>query len=74
MCKIQSGTNIKAKSLQIFREKYHPNLSLRYSMRPVECNQGLLNLLIYLAGIENDLICQHSSLEKLDRIITHMRL
>lgn len=47
---VKSGTNVKAKSLRIFRDEYKPNLSLRFSLRPVEYNNGLLNLPIYLAG------------------------
>lgn len=47
---VKSGTNVKAKSLKTFRDKYHPGLSLRFSLKPLEYNEGLLNLPIYLAG------------------------
>lgn len=48
---VKSGTNVKAKSLRAFRDSYHPELSLRFSMKPLEYNNGLLNLPIYLAGL-----------------------
>ena len=51
---VKSGTNVKAKSLKVFREKYQPRLSVRYSMLSLEYNQGLLNLPIFLAGLSED--------------------
>lgn len=48
---VKSGTNVKAKSLKIFRDNFNPKLSIRFSMKPVEYNNGLLNLPIYLAGV-----------------------
>lgn len=53
---VKSGNNVKAKSLRIFRGIYNPKLSLRYSLRPPEYNDGLLNLPLYSAGLANDLI------------------
>lgn len=49
---VKSGTNVKAKSLAAFREKYHSKLAVRYSLKPLEYNNGLLNLPIYLAGMD----------------------
>lgn len=48
---VKSGTNAKAKSLKIFRDTYHPELSVRFSLKPFEYNDGLLNLPIYTAGV-----------------------
>ncbi|MBQ9180838.1 ATP-binding protein [Candidatus Saccharibacteria bacterium] len=48
---VKSGTNVKAKSLRTFRDQYHPHLSVRFSILPLEYNDGLLNLPIYLAGL-----------------------
>ena len=48
---VKSGANVKAKSLRTFREAYAPKLALRFSLKPLEYNDGLLNLPIYLAGI-----------------------
>lgn len=47
---VKSGQNVKAKSLRIYRDEYQPQLSVRFSLRPLEYNDGLLNLPIYLAG------------------------
>jgi len=51
---VKSGANVKAKSLRVFREKYQPKLSVRYSMLPLEYNQGLLNLPIFIAGMSEE--------------------
>lgn len=48
---VKSGVNVKAKSLRAFRDNYHPQLSVRFSLRPIEYNNGLLNLPLYLAGL-----------------------
>lgn len=58
---VKSGTNVKAKSLQIFREAYHPKLSVRFSMKPIEYNEGLLNLPVYLAGLTDKYFLEYLS-------------
>lgn len=50
---VKSGTNVKAKSLRVFRDLYSPELAVRFSLRPLKYDDGLLNLPIYLAGIKN---------------------
>lgn len=56
---VKSGTNVKAKSLRTFRDNYDPKLSIRFSMRPLEYNDGLLNLPIYLAGMADKYIKEY---------------
>lgn len=51
---VKSGVNVKAKSLKVFRDNYKTELALRFSMKPVEYNEGLLNLPVWLAGMEGD--------------------
>lgn len=51
---VKSGTNVKAKSLKTFRDTYAPKLSVRFSLKPLEYNNGLLNLPIYLAGLTEE--------------------
>lgn len=57
---VKSGTNVKAKSLKVYREKYQPALSLRFSLKELEHNDGLVNVplyfIVFLAAIlqEND--------------------
>ncbi|MDR3245350.1 MAG: AAA family ATPase [Prevotellaceae bacterium] len=41
---VKSGINVRAKSLKIFREKYSPKLSVRFSLRDTKYNDGLLNI------------------------------
>lgn len=60
---VKSGTNVKAKSLKVFRDAYHPRLSIRFSLRPLEYNNGLLNLPIYLAGLADAYIAKYLSMK-----------
>ena len=56
---VKSGTNVKAKSLKTFRDNYNPRLSVRFSMKPLEYNNGLLNLPIYLAGMGEQYVIRY---------------
>ena len=47
---VKSGTNLNAKSLRIYREKYSPKLSVRFSMQNLRLDGGLLNIPLYLIG------------------------
>jgi predicted AAA+ superfamily ATPase len=53
---VKSGINIKAKSLKIYRGKYTPVLAVRFSLRPLSCDAGLLNIPLYYSFIFNDLL------------------
>ena len=44
---VKSGLNVKAQSLKVYRERYKPELSVRFSLLPLEYNNGLLNIPIY---------------------------
>lgn len=57
---VKSGANVKAKSLKIFRDKYNPKLSMRFSLRPIEYNDGLLNVPVYLAGVAEKFIEEYT--------------
>ena len=59
---VKSGTNVKSKSLKVFRDNYQPKLSIRFSLKPLEYNNGLLNLPIYLAGLADQYIDKYLSL------------
>lgn len=50
---VKSGNNVKAKSLRTFRDNYEPKLSIRFSLKPLKYDDGLLNMPIYLAGIKD---------------------
>ena len=53
---VKSGTNVRAKSLKTFRDMYNTRLAVRFSLKPVEYNNGLLNLPIYLAGLQQEYV------------------
>ena len=57
---VKSETNVKAKSLSIYRKTYSPSLSLRFSTRNIRRDDDLLNLPLYLAdrisGISTDFL------------------
>jgi predicted AAA+ superfamily ATPase len=44
---VKSGTNVKARSLRVYRDKYNPRLSVRFSLKNLEYNDGLLNIPLY---------------------------
>lgn len=58
---VKSGTNVKAKSLKVFRDNYQPKLSIRFSLKPLEYNNGLLNLPIFLAGLADKYVSEYLS-------------
>lgn len=47
---VKSGTNVKAKSFHVYREKYKPEVSVRTSMQNLRLDAGLLNVPLYLVG------------------------
>lgn len=44
---VKSGENVKAKSLQVYREAYRPELAVRFSMKDLRMDKGLLNMPLY---------------------------
>ena len=59
---VKSETNVKAKSLSIYRKTYSPSLSLRFSTRNIRKDEDLLNLPLYLADRISDIHSITSSL------------
>lgn len=45
---VKSTTNLKAKSLKIYREKYKPEISIRTSLTDYKEDEGLYNIPLYL--------------------------
>ena len=45
---VKAETNLKAKSLKTYREKYNPKLSIRMSMADYKAEDGLINLPLYM--------------------------
>jgi predicted AAA+ superfamily ATPase len=51
---VKSGRNLRAKSLQIYRERFRPRLSIRASLSDLRLDGGLLNVpLFVLFNLEN---------------------
>ena len=48
---VKAERNLKAKSLQVFRQKFQPALSVRTSLAEYELQEGLLNLPLYAIGM-----------------------
>lgn len=45
---VKSDENIKSKSLSIYRKTYNPTISIRYSMRNLKFDDGLLNIPLFM--------------------------
>jgi predicted AAA+ superfamily ATPase len=59
---VKSGEQVKGQSLRVFRNKYNPELSLRFSLKSLEYNEGLLNIPLYYSFLLNDLLIKKNSL------------
>ncbi len=57
---VKSGENVRAKSLRLYRDKYHPALALRTSLLDLQYSDGLLNLPLYESFLLPSLIQKYS--------------
>ena len=48
---VKAETNLRAKSLKVYHEMYHPSLSVRTSMADYERQDWLLNLPLYAVAL-----------------------
>ena len=53
---VKAETNLKAKSLKMFKEKYHPNKSIRASLSTFKDKGDLIDLPLYLIQDINQFI------------------
>ena len=53
---VKSGENVKAKSLKIYREKYQPEISIRFSLLKFIHQEWLINIPLYLIFCFKNLI------------------
>ena len=53
---VKAETNLKAKSLKMFKEKYHPNKSIRTSLSTFKDKGDLIDLPLYLIQDINQFI------------------
>ncbi|MDR1725301.1 MAG: AAA family ATPase [Bacteroidales bacterium] len=52
----KSGTNVKAKSLKIFREKYCPKISVRFSLNNTRLDKDILNISLFKSFLYDNLL------------------
>lgn len=45
---VKSGLNVRSRSMQVFRDKYSPKISIRLSLQNLKNDNGLLNIPLYL--------------------------
>lgn len=53
---VKAATNLQAKSLKVYREKFKPEISIRTSLADFEINNGLLNIPLFMAGKIDEII------------------
>jgi len=53
---VKSGTNVKAKSLKQFRDKYLPKMSIRFSLKDTKLDDNLLNISLYYSPFFDSLL------------------
>lgn len=46
---VKSDVNIRSKSLSVYREKFNPEISIRFSLRNLKKEEGLINLPLFMA-------------------------
>lgn len=55
---VKSSESVKSKSLQVYKEKFDPSLSLRFSLKNLEYNGKQLNIPLFLADRTKDFVSQ----------------
>ena len=53
---VKSDENVKSRSLNLYHQKYHPTLRLRYSLKNLQYREGLLNIPHFLSDYTRQLI------------------
>ena len=53
---VKAATNLQAKSLKVYREKFEPEISIRTSLADFEINNGLYNIPLFMAGKIDEII------------------
>jgi predicted AAA+ superfamily ATPase len=44
---VKSGSNVKAQSLKVYRERYKPELAIRFSLKDTKLDNDLLNISLF---------------------------
>jgi len=53
---VKSDENIRSKSLAFYRKEFSPKLSIRYSLRNLKYNDGLVNIPLFMADYTHKMI------------------
>lgn len=53
---VKSNENIRSKSLAFYRKEYHPRLSIRFSLRNLKLDNGLINIPLFMVDYTGKLI------------------
>ncbi|MFA5848895.1 MAG: ATP-binding protein [Bacteroidales bacterium] len=53
---VKSDENVKSRSLSVYRQKYNPEVSVRYSLRNLQLTDGLLNIPLFMADYTKKLL------------------
>ncbi len=53
---VKAATNLQAKSLKVYREKFEPEISIRASLADFEMNSGLYNIPLFMISKIDDII------------------
>jgi predicted AAA+ superfamily ATPase len=53
---VKSDENIKSRSLQLYHQKFNPKLRIRYSLKNLSYQDGLLNIPLFLSDYTMDLV------------------
>lgn len=48
-CEVKAAENVQSKSLALYREKFNPSLSLRFSLKNIQYRDGQLNIPLFMA-------------------------
>ncbi len=53
---VKSDENVRSKSLTIYHKTFHPRIRIRFSLRNLSYNDGLLNIPLFMADYTRELI------------------
>ncbi|MBN2730093.1 MAG: ATP-binding protein [Bacteroidales bacterium] len=53
---VKSDVNVRSKSLAVYKKKYNPKIAVRYSLRNLKYNDGVLNIPMFMADYSQKLM------------------
>lgn len=53
---VKSDENVKSRSLTLFHQKYQPPMRIRYSLKNLQCRDGLLNIPHFMVDYTREMI------------------